>query len=244
MMLMSCGGCGSHRAEVRDPSGLVKGMNYDTVGLVLPVEGDVGAKVYCTGVWVGEKEILTAHHCVQAVANIIAGISDGDEDAPVDDVKIHYIVQGEVEGVQEEPNGIHLGKVSADDSTHDLALVNVVGNVIPPHGVVDLADIGPGVGERVEVVGHVRGYYWTYIEGVVASYRDSVPGVDKMGPFMQVSAPIYFGNSGGGIFNNSGELVGIVSFLDGSAPLLNFAVSLKNIDNFLRVARHQKSVLE
>lgn len=234
-MLVGCAGLD----RVKDPSSLVKHMGNSTVALVINDDGAV--RPYCTGVWLEGDRIVTAHHCVQSVANMIAKknlpkeIADELEiDVDVIGVKIHYIQGNEVMGVGDEPSGIHLSKVIVDDSLHDVALIQAVGDAIPPHEVATLADAMPAIGEKIQVVGHVKGLYWTYIEGVVASYRTGLP-VDRNGPFLQLSAPVYFGNSGGGVFNTDGELVGIVSFMMG-APLTNFAIPVKRVRELLKEA--------
>jgi len=216
-------------------------MGTSTVALVLTTdEGTI--RPYCTGVWLDDNLIATAHHCVQSVANQIAKKNLPPEvaeqievDVDVIGVKIHYIQQNEVTEVGEDPTAIHWSKVIVDDSLHDVVLLRAMGNAIPPHEHVELATEMPALGEQVYVVGHVKGLYWTYIRGTVAAYRNGLP-VDRNGPFLQLSAPIYFGNSGGGVFNSDGELVGIVSFMLG-APLTNFAIPVKRIRELVKESR-------
>lgn len=239
-LLVGCAGMD----KVKDPSSFVKHMNNSTVALVLSEDGDV--RPYCTGVWLEDNLIATAHHCVQSVANHIAKshlpkeIAEQLEiDVDVIGVKIHYIQVNEVMGIGEEPSAVHLSKVILDDADHDVALIKAVGDAIPAHDYAVMADNYPAVGEKIYVVGHVKGLYWTYIEGVVAGYRAGLP-VDKNGPFIQLSAPVYFGNSGGGVFNSDGEVVGIVSFMMG-APLTNFAIPIKRVRALVKES-HEKEL--
>lgn len=230
-LLVGC--AGNHRGEMRNPSSLIRNMGDKTVALVH--QDDEGEyKVYCTGVWISEDEILTAHHCMQGLANMIAGVDDEFE-ADVDPmgVKTGFIVESEVEGVGEQPSSIHFGKAVALDEMHDLAIVKVIGKNVIPHRAAELANIGPAVGEDIFVVGHTKGLYWSYTRGNVTAYRGTLPGVDKAGPFLQFTAPIFFGNSGGGVFDDDGKLVGIVSFMM-RAPSTNFAIELKSIDKMIK----------
>jgi S1-C subfamily serine protease len=55
---------------------------------------------------------------------------------------------------------------------------------------------------------------------------------ELLGPWMQVSAPIWYGNSGGGAFDAEGSLVGIASF-KALAPNVAFYVHLETIREFL-----------
>ena len=121
-----------------------------------------------------------------------------------------------------------------------MALLRAVGSAIPDHDYAKLASYAPAIGEKIHIVGHVKGLYWSYIEGVVSGYRLEVPAAKveahMSGPFMQLSAPVYFGNSGGGVFNSDGDLVGVVSFMLG-APLTNFAIPVKRIRALVKEAR-------
>lgn len=226
MVVSSIFGCGTlnniKKKEVgtKDSSALIKHMGLSTVALVAQRRGDT--LPYCTGVWVDKNLIMTAHHCVEGAAQL-AG-ADEDEDIDVIGLKIHYIIETEVTGIEEEPTGWHLGTVVMSDMRHDLALVKAEGVNIPKHDVAKIASRSPGLGEKLHFVGHVKGLYWTYVEGNVAAYRDSLPINEKrLGPYLQVSAPVYFGNSGGGAFNTDGEVVGIASFII-KVPLTAFYV--------------------
>src|SRR5579864_772098 len=127
---------------------------------------------------------------------------------------IHFVQWKEVDDVGKEPTAWHLSHVVGWDEHKDLALLEAAGNAVPSHEFAKVADVTPGLGEPVHVCGHPKGFYWTFLEGTVAGYRGEIPHMDKKaGPFMQVQIPIFFGNSGGGAFNEYGELVGIADFL-------------------------------
>lgn len=234
-----------------------------------------GYRPYCTGVWVDDKHILTANHCVEgelewqqerlderkAKQNVEGPLTlqqllqklFGGGDLPEADkvekkgLKIHYIVEKEVMGVAAEPSGWHLSKVEAWDEAHDLALLEVVGQLQPPHKIAKLASATPEIGEHINMVGHPTGLYWTYIDGHVSAYRDADHyqrvnvgrGDDAKGPYMQVQAPVFYGNSGGGCFNDYGELVGIAVRIS-RVPDSGFYVHLDTVRNFLDSQQHNK----
>lgn len=237
MVMMMGVGCGK-LPEQRGPIGLVNHINSYTVAL-MGITSDGEFRTYCTGVWVSEKMIVTANHCAEAAAEIKLGKEAAGELESLEGVTVYYSVMGEVDEVGKSTFGIHASEVMETDGDHDLALLRVSGKVIPEHESARLAQVAPGVGEEIHVVGQVKGLFWSYVKGIVSGYRESLP--KKMlpednftGPFMQVSAPIYFGNSGGGAFNSEGELVGIVSFM-GGAPNTAMLVHLSSIRKLLTV---------
>jgi hypothetical protein len=219
-----------------------------------------GYRPFCTGVWVDATHILTADHCAKGeqrnlqkrldarkaangeapktlqemLQRLFGGKSGPDEADVVEEMgmSVHYILEKEVVEVGKEPSAWHLSKVVAFDEDHDLALLEVVGKAVPAHKVARLADATPAVGEHVNIVGQPIGMYWTYVQGNVSAYRGKDMMPNREGPWMQVAAPVWFGNSGGGCFNDYGELVGIADWIK-DAPLMSFFVHLDSIRTFL-----------
>ncbi len=198
---------------------------------------------FCTGVWVSDKKILTAGHCAIMMARHIAEQNDEDPDTVTDydGTPIHFTMYNEAGQIEEEPYTVHLSKVVKVDEDHDLALLEAQGDAVPPHDVAQLASRSPAIGETIHIVGQVKGLYWTYVNGTVAAYRDTLGAhTDKKGPWMQVSAPVYYGNSGGGAFDSDGKLVGIASFL---VPIPNGScfVHAETIRKFLEPAKKESA---
>lgn len=221
--------CGGSKYPAKSP--VVTHMGKASVALI--VEKDDGSyHSYCSGSWVGERGILTAYHCIDALAD---HMSTDEKTVKPADVKVHYIVEGEVMGVGEEPSGLHLAAVSVLDEKHDLALLKAVGNAVPAHDAIVLSKMAPEVGDRVFSMGTPRGLYWTLTDGIVSAYRDDLKGIgdDNEGPFMQVSVQINSGNSGGGVYNEWGELVGVADGTLRNAEGLHFCISLSRIREFV-----------
>lgn len=262
--LLSCTSVGT-----RPMTPLVSHMSQSTVALVGTSEDLEEAYPYCTGVWVGFNTILTANHCVEAayVMNLekkIGKMSKEDRKEEiakyrdmthaekkklvVENTVIRYVVNGDVDQVDKPTYAIRLAVVIVVDPEHDLALIEASGRNLPSHEIAKVADVNPGIGEKVRFVGQPKGLYWTYVEGVVAAYRESLPEerslttdvneINVVGPYLQASAPIWYGNSGGGAFDVDGNLVGIASFLTG-APHSCFFIHRDVIFKLLRDHRIQ-----
>jgi tetratricopeptide (TPR) repeat protein len=78
------------------------------------------------------------------------------------------------------------------------------------------------VGARVYAIGAPEGLELTLSEGIVSSLRE-VEG----GRYIQTTAPISPGSSGGGLFDEEGRLVGLPSFYLTEGQQLNFAVPVE-----------------
>lgn len=206
------------RTPIREMDLLHQGMRDSTVALV-KVGVDGGDKVmypYCTGVWVGVDEILTASHCVKE--------DDKPWETPVGN-EVTYVVRNEIDLT--DWARYHHGTVISYDEGHDLVLVQVKG-IIPSHGVALLALSLPAVGETVYSVGNPNKLYWSFMQGEVSAYRR----ISTLGDIIQVNMSIWYGHSGGGLFDYRGKLIGIcVQRLE--IPSMGNFVHLDNIRKFL-----------
>lgn len=87
------------------------------------------------------------------------------------------------------------------------------------------------VGQRVYAIGAPAGLEMTLTEGLVSGLR-RVEGIDVI----QTSAAISPGSSGGGLFDEDGNLVGITTFRLGREPGLNFAFPAGPVFRLVRLA--------
>lgn len=162
-----------------------------TVALV-EVEDDF-THVYCSGVWLNGK-ILTAAHCVD------------------DNQEITYVLYEDFVGIGMNPRVYNKGTVVKRDEEEDLALINVSGK----RG--NASTLGTSsIGDKVYMMGHLKGLWYTYMSGEISAKIDYLPF--GMRPpqinttFWQVNGSTGKGMSGGGLFNEAGELIGIASFI-------------------------------
>jgi S1-C subfamily serine protease len=112
---------------------------------------------------------------------------------------------------------LHNGSVEVADEELDLCRLSVPGLDAP---AVQVGLVGAlRTGQRVYAIGAPQGLDLTISEGIVSSLRE-VSG----GTVIQTTAPVSRGSSGGGLFDASGRLVGIVTFQHRYGQNLNFAL--------------------
>ena len=88
------------------------------------------------------------------------------------------------------------------------------------------------VGQRVYAIGAPEGLELTFSEGIVSSLRDF-----DGSQYIQTSAAISQGSSGGGLFDVEGRLIGITAFFISEGQNLNFALPASWIVDLDRTAQ-------
>lgn len=128
-----------------------------------------------------EMYILTCYHVIEGADVVSVGYNKTDK-------------SGKVGGMT-----IFAGEVVKIDIELDLALVktSVVDNEID---VVNLAETDPQKGDNVYTVGNPLGILRNISKGILSN---------KLDGFYITDALTTFGNSGGGLFNGKGELIGV-----------------------------------
>jgi S1-C subfamily serine protease len=235
LVVLSCFGCVStntvivsNKVDQAEKRQTVEELKEYSVALVMANE-DGEMRAFCTGVWIGEKLILTAEHCVDDLGKK----DDTDEKtwSPVGQAA-RYVVRSEAEGLK-AIHWYHVGVVDAADKDHDLALIRVAFDV-PKHSTAKLATENVKGGDTVNEIGMPSGYWWSYNTGVVSGEKDvQFDEGDHWQKYTQVSEPnFWFGCSGGGLFNDKNELVGIADWIKRGANLA-FFVRRDAIEKFL-----------
>lgn len=104
-------------------------------------------------------------------------------------------------------------------------LCSFVVNGLPSPAAMIGTSEGMEIGSRVYAIGSPRGFSLTLSDGLLSGLRDLDGGA-----VLQITAPISPGSSGGGLFDDSGRLVGITSLFMEDSQQLNFAVPVEWIN--------------
>lgn len=162
----------------------------------------------CDSESVGTGVLIDERHVV-TVAHVVAG-SD------------QIYVQAESESARATAIGF--------DEERDLALLRTdspIGSVYLP-----LGDFAYQTGDPVSIIGYPLGLEASLVTGVISN--DDVTFEDlPLSRFVQVDAPLNPGNSGGPVFNDAGQVIGLVDWKFGDAEGLSFAISTRSIDRII-----------
>ena len=155
----------------------------------------------------GDGYIITNHHVVSGAAQVRVRLNDGTEYEAV---------------------------VIGSDSKTDVAVLKIKAEGLSPAVVGDSDSLQ--VGEFVLAVGNPLGRLGgTVTDGIISALDRDVTVNNQSMHLLQMNAAVSPGNSGGGLFNGRGELIGIVNAksADTDAEGLGFAIP---INTAIRVA--------
>jgi S1-C subfamily serine protease len=138
----------------------------------------------------------------------------------------HLIEFAETMKVILNDNTTHKAKLISGNKEVDLALLRVK----------DLREFKPVIlanepklfsGQNIFVVSSPFGLINSVSTGVVSHPNRKFGN----GTMLQITAPVYYGSSGGAVFNQEGEVIGIVSGGSTNAPGINLAIPVVGIKN-------------
>ena len=182
-----------------------------SVVVVLALDSSGETQAQGSGVVVGKNEVATNCHVIDKAKSVVvhqAADSGGDESYRMD------------------------ARILARNDERDLCLLFVDALSEPPAAPV--AEMGAAealtVGEEVFAIGAPEGWELSLSRGVVSQLRKIHGKHDA--PLVQTDAAISPGSSGGGLFNENGELVGITTF-KWKGESLNFAIPAEWVGELL-----------
>ncbi len=144
----------------------------------------------------------------------------------------YHVVRGQTRVEVKNASGASLpAEVVSSDEFQDLAVLRPAGDAGPGIPLVDESSGTPEIGAPVFAIGSPFGLQNTVTAGVVSAFRD-----DGGRPVIQFDAPVNPGNSGGGLFDLEGRLIGIPTSIKSPIPGnvgLGFAVPASRVREML-----------
>jgi S1-C subfamily serine protease len=115
----------------------------------------------------------------------------------------------------------------AVDREMDIAVLKITAEDLPavPLGDSDRVKLGQGV----VAIGNPKGLTGTISAGLISQIRE-----EEDVTFLQTSAPIYPGNSGGPLINKHGEVIGVVAARVADGPTLGLALPINYVTRALK----------
>lgn len=230
---------------------LIPQLEYSTVALLAPNNKN-NFEILCGGVFIAKDLIITARHCTESY------IPEKQEEIKIDSSKeltVEDLIKI-INYINEEPNLEEMidkevyfktfddlnknynkenlpektAKIIAFDQDNDLALLK--SNNFKSDNFVNISQSNGLIGNKVHIIGHPAKVEFTYFTGIISGFRTN-PNKGYMQNLLHITAPIYMGNSGGGAFDESGNLIGICSFFRPAVPNMSFFVDANTINNFI-----------
>jgi len=127
-------------------------------------------------------------------------------------------------------------QIIAIDNQSDIALLKI--ETTQPLASVKLWNGTPEelfIGETALAIGNPLGYQHTITDGVVSAIHRELAFENDvvLGDMIQISTPIYPGNSGGPLLNINGELIGMNTAINKAAQGIGFAIPVSRFKKVL-----------
>ena len=110
---------------------------------------------------------------------------------------------------------------------HDLVILRIEAKNLPVLPIGDSDQVRPG--DSVLAIGHPLGLEDTVSNGLISAVREVHAGLQVL----QISAPIAPGSSGGPLFNERGEVIGVATAISSSGQNLNFGLPSKYVSDLV-----------
>ena len=114
------------------------------------------------------------------------------------------------------------------DREHDLVIMQIDAKDLPALVLGDSDAMRPG--DPIVAIGHPMGLADTVSNGLVSAVRK----IDESLTVLQISAPIAPGSSGGPIFNDRGEVIGVATAIFTGGQNLNFGMPVNYVKTLLK----------
>ena len=150
----------------------------------------------------------------------------------------HHVVKGDhrIE-VSLSDRRIFEATLIGSDKRSDIAILKIEAKNLPTVSIGDSSKVE--VGQWVMAIGSPFGFDYTVTKGIISAKQRSLPA-DSYIPFFQTDVPLNPGNSGGPLFDLSGNVIGVNSQIytkTGNFSGISFAIPINlaiNVANQLR----------
>jgi len=121
----------------------------------------------------------------------------------------------------------NITSVVATDFIKDIAILKIKGQGLPYVTIGDSDLAKPG--QKVFAIGNPEGFTNTISDGIISQIRELEGGTKSF----QITVPISMGSSGGALFNEMGEVIGITNMIFWEGQNINFAVPINYVKELI-----------
>ena len=193
------------------------------------------------GLSLGEHYILTCHHVVSNAGKITVCVPDANLRNYGDlDYNENYMFTGYIGGDKQDKSALAVSLVGGDRDADIAVLKLKVTNPFLSIQEATFPQSGSTLAYAQEVfsIGNPTGQLpMTFLSGNI-SYLDRLVVLDSIGymELIQHDCLITHGNSGGGLFNMKGQLIGITNAGSDVYKGMNYAIPYYGVDGFMAIA--------
>lgn len=136
----------------------------------------------------------------------------------------YHVIEGAYSAEIETSEGTKADvlRVRGYDALYDLA---ILGTSISGNPYLKMSDREIRTGDTIYTLGSSLGLTGTFSDGMVATASRKIDGVD----YIQITAPISHGNSGGPLINIYGEAIGVNTMYFSEGQNVNFSVNIHEL---------------
>jgi S1-C subfamily serine protease len=211
----------------------------DDTNIILGMDGSP----MCSGTIISAKDrlILTAAHCVTDAYSTKTVTEVDPKTGEVHEKKIESsrfldVWQNQYQDYLVVSAAHFAAKPIIRDAVSDVAVIQIVDRTWTPKGVAPFASHKWQIrrGQTIYVVGNPAGILdGSVSKGIVSMTQRALPvATSDETPYFQVDATVIGGNSGGSVYNDNGELIGVVSAAM-TKGTIGFAVPIKAVRDLL-----------